>query len=84
MLAEKKSQANIGVGMGIICQIGSNFTDNQAISLAILCVGIIFFIWGCISYAQGKGQSPLLGLLGFLSLCGLIILILLPDKHKNQ
>ena len=84
MLAEKKSQTNIGVGMGIICQVASRLTDNLALSLAIFCVGIVFFIWGCVSYAQGKGQSPVLGLLGFLSICGLIILILLPDKHKNS
>ena len=84
MLAEKKTQTNIGVGMGIICQLASRFTDNPALSLAILCVGTVFFIWGCVSYAQGKGQSPALGLLGFLSICGLLILILLPDKHKNS
>lgn len=70
--------------MGIICQLVSWGHGNPGVSLAILCLGIVFFIWGCVSYAQGKGQSPALGLLGFFSICGLIILILLPDKHKNS
>jgi hypothetical protein len=70
--------------MGILCQLASRFTDNPTLSLAILCVGIVFFIWGCVSHAQGKGQSPAQGRLGFFSIRGLIILILLPDKHKNS
>jgi hypothetical protein len=45
-------------------------------------VGFIFFIWGCSSYAQGKGYSQWIGALGLLSIFGLVVLAVLPDKHK--
>ena len=35
------------------------------------------------NYAEGKGHSKWLGLLGLLSRLGLIVLILLPDHHKS-
>jgi hypothetical protein len=31
----------------------------------------------------GKGYSQFLGILGFLSCIGLVILVVLPDKHKS-
>jgi hypothetical protein len=36
------------------------------------------------NYAEGKGHSKWLGLLGLLSCFGLIILIFLPDHHKES
>jgi hypothetical protein len=44
----------------------------------------VFFILGCCLYAKGKGHHPALGLLGLLSLPGLIILAFFPDKHKGE
>ena len=46
-------------------------------------VGFGLFTWGCVNYAQGKGYSPWLGLLGLLSGIGLIVLVILPDKYKG-
>ena len=50
---------------------------------ALSVVGFGLFTWGCVNYAQGKGYSPWLGLLGLLSGIGLIVLVILPDKYKG-
>ena len=56
---------------------------NLAMVGAIIAlVGAVFFIWGCMNYAVGKGYSKFLGLLGLLSCIGLVVLVLLPDKNK--
>ena len=88
MLSESKTKTNIGVGIGIILQITGrvlmrNKPELSTVGLVLAILGIIFFIWGCMNYAEGKGYSKALGLLGLLSCIGLIILIVLPDKHKN-
>ena len=86
MLAEYKTKTNIGVGVGILLQlIGRLVGSNEAIAVVgyvLILVGVVFFIWGCMNYAAGKGHSNWFGLLGFLSCFGLIILIFLPDHHK--
>jgi hypothetical protein len=88
MLPENKTKTNIGVGLGIILQIAGRFFARQKPELAIvglvmILVGAILFIWGCMNYAEGKGHSKWLGLLGLLSCIGLIVLIVLPDRHKD-
>jgi hypothetical protein len=87
MLAEYKSKTNIGIAIGLILEIVGNVIRMQMPNLAmvgaiIALVGAVFFIWGCMNYAVGKGYSKFLGLLGLLSCIGLIVLVLLPDKNK--
>jgi hypothetical protein len=87
MLPEYKTKTNIGVGIGILFQIVgrvvSSMNDALALpGLLLMIVGLVFFIWGCMNYAQGKGYSMWLGLLGLLSCIGLVVLVLLPDRHK--
>ena len=86
MLAEYKTKTNIGIGLGILLQLLGRFvTRNEAtalIGLMLAIVGLVFFIWGCMNYAAGKGHSKWLGLLGLLSCIGLLILVFLPDRHK--
>lgn len=91
MIAEKQKRSNIGVGIGIVLEIAGrvmlgiareNITLG-AIGGVTLLVGVVFFIWGCMSYAEAKGYSALLGLLGLFSCVGLLILIILPDKNKD-
>lgn len=86
MLAEYKTKTNIGIGCGLILQfIGRTLggvEGAELIGLLMVLVGFIMFIWGCGCYAVGKGYSQFLGLLGILSCLGLIILAVLPDKHK--
>jgi hypothetical protein len=93
MLAEQQKRSNIGVGFGLLLEVGGRFlmatgakSHDLAVGLGgivITIAGVVLFIWGCFEYAKGKGQSPWLGLLGFLSCIGLIILICLPDNYKN-
>lgn len=87
MLAEYKTKTNVGVGVGLLLQVGARVMTlmNPAMSsleLLIVGVGAIFFVWGCCCYAIGKGYPWPLGFLGLLSCLGLIVLVVLPDKNK--
>ncbi len=89
MLLEKKSKTNIGVGLGIILQIAgraiiSPGDSGSILGLMLVLAGAVLFIWGCMNYAEGKGHSKWLGLLGLLSCLGLIILVVMPDHHKES
>jgi hypothetical protein len=88
MLPEKKTKTNIGVGLGILIQCARFFLVDQGyisptVGLILTIVGVIFFTWGCMNYAEGKGHSKWLGLLGLLSCIGLLVLIFLPDRNKE-
>jgi hypothetical protein len=88
MLPDKKTNTNIGIGFGILLQIagrGLAYANEAAAipAMVLTLLGAVFFIWGCMNYAVGKGHSKWLGLLGLLSCIGLIVLILLPDHHKQ-
>ena len=88
MLAEYKQKTNVGLGVGLLMQIGGNVLMGSGTALApvigllLLLGGWGVFIWGTISYATGKGHHGAWGLLGLASLLGLIVLMLLPDRHK--
>jgi hypothetical protein len=88
MLQDKKTKTNIGVGLGILIQllhvvlVGEGYISPN-LGLIIEIVGLVFFTWGCMNYAEGKGHSKWLGLLGLLSCIGLVILIFLPDRNKE-
>lgn len=89
MLAEKKTLANVGVGVGVVAQVAGQAFLNQgggmAVSgLAAFALGTVAFIWGLANYSQGKGYSGWFGCLGLLSILGLIILVVMPDKHKQS
>ena len=86
MLPDKKRNTNIGIGIGILLQIISRLSAESlgTIALGIGLVGTIFFIWGCFNYAAGKGYSKWLGLLSLLYIFGLLILVIMPDKHKQK
>ena len=81
MLAEHKTNTNIGIGGGLILQFLGRTLDT-GFSMLIIITGSVLFIWGCTQYAKGKGYSAWFGLLGLISFFGLIILALLPDKHS--
>jgi hypothetical protein len=80
MLAESKTNTNIGVGLGIILQIIGGAMGG-ILGYLLGLAGMAAFIWGCFNYAKGKGYPSILGLLGFFSCIGLLILVVLPDKH---
>jgi hypothetical protein len=88
MLTEYKKKTNLGIGGGILLQVLGRIImeampGNSFIGFLLILAGFIMFIWGCSSYAVGKGYSQFLGILGFLSCLGLVILAVLPDKHKS-
>ena len=77
---------------GIILQIigritmvgafGNSIPSPEAVGFLILLVSTILLIVGLSFYAKAKGHHPAFGLLGFLSIIGLIILAIMPDKRK--
>lgn len=87
MIAEYKTKTNIGVGIGFLLQIfGRSLASiggtGGGVGVLIQLFSAILFIWGCCMYAKGKGYHPAWGLLGFLSIIGLIVLVCFKDKHK--
>ena len=90
MLKEYKRDTNIGVGIGFILiafsrsAFLSGMFAGPVFGYVVLLTGIGFFLWGCGQYAQGKGYSRYWGALGLLYLLGLIVLVLMPDRHKDS
>ncbi len=52
-------------------------------SESLVLVSIPVFIWGCTNYAQAKGHSPWVGLVGLASIVGLIVLVILPEQDPQ-
>lgn len=50
----------------------------------IVLVGMGIFIWGCYCLMKKKGQHGALALLGILGCFGLIILLVIPNRHKES
>lgn len=90
MLPEKQTKTNIGVGMGVFLQLAGLYlylikAGNTAAILGIVLIvaSIPVFVWGCMNYAEGKGHSKWVGLVGSTGLPGLLVLILLPDRDRH-
>jgi len=88
MLPEKKTNTNLGVGIGTILQLAgfalSKAAESGVVGLLLILVSLPVFIWGCMNYAEGKGHSKWVGLVGLAGCIGLIVLIILPDQHKEM
>jgi len=88
MRSDTKAKAYVGIIIGFIVQLVgrgiANSSDQGAIVGSIIGLGgLLVFLWGCMNFAEVKGYSKWLGLLGLLSCIGLIVLILLPDKGQR-
>jgi hypothetical protein len=90
MLPEKKTKANISVGIGFLLQLAGFFLVQTKETRAVNFLGIVLilislplFIRGCTNYAEGKGHSKWFGLVGLAGLIGLIVLIVLPDRESD-
>lgn len=92
MLAEYKTKTNIGIGLGIVGQFvgraltASGGSENPAVSflgVAVIIGAIVAFLYGCRSYAIGKGYHPAFGFFGLLSCIGLLVLVFLKDKYPD-
>ena len=88
MPQQQKTRANIGVGIGFVLQLAGLFLsvagDFRALSgLLLILAGVPMMIWGCLNYAEGKGHSKWVGLVGMAGILGLIVLMVLPDQHEE-
>jgi hypothetical protein len=72
---------------GIILQVVGQFMrgnpENGTVGALVLVVGTVLLIGGLAMYAKAKGRSLAWGLMGFLSLIGLIVLALLKDHAPD-
>lgn len=89
LLSENRVKTNIGVGLGTILQIIGFFLSQSygirpILGLALIFISIPPFIWGCMTYAEGKGYSKWVGLVGIAGLIGLMVLIILPDQQRGS
>ena len=87
MLTEyDKIRILLWVGFGVI--IVARLIDRYGSEVAILAfpvgiIGTVIFVWGCCLLAKGKGYPNYFGMLGLLSLVGLMILWLIPEKGEK-
>jgi len=89
MTAEYNRRINIGAGIGLLLQLAGRALLHGLAgpSIAVLgwpiaLVGVGVVVWGCANLAKSKGYGWPLGFLGLLSLIGLLILTLMPDKSR--
>jgi len=90
MIASLQKKATPFLGLGLLLQIGGYMVPvvffrefNWGLTLACFAIGAALLIVGCMYYALGKGYRRELGLLGLLSVFGVIALIYMPDKEKD-
>lgn len=81
---------NISLALGVpglVLQVAGSMMRanpaNEAAGSAILVGGTALLISGLAMYAKAKDRSPAWGLMGFLSLIGLIVLALLEDRAPD-
>jgi len=85
--SENRKSLMFGVP-GIVLQIAGNVKmrsePEDALGLVLALVGTVLLIVGLAFYAKAKGRSPAWGLMGLLSIIGLIVLALLKDHAVAQ
>jgi drug/metabolite transporter (DMT)-like permease len=89
MSPEKKSRTNIGVGIGVILQLTALLVSRigagpPLVVPLLLLVSVPVFVWGCMNYAEGKGRSKWLGLVGVAGIIGLAVLTIFPEQHEGD
>jgi len=88
MPPQERRNANIGVGIGFVIQLAGLFLfragpDGALIGWPLILGSVPVFIWGCLNYAQGKGHSKWIGLVGVAGIIGMIVLMILPNQHEE-
>ena len=89
MSPEKKTKTNIGVGIGVILQLTGVLVFRVGagpplVVPLLLLVSVPVFVWGCMNYAEGKGRSKWLGLVGVAGIIGLAVLTIFPEQHEGD
>jgi len=91
MLAEHKKKASIAIIVSLLLMSASGYMAGYianpvklagAFAAWLLFFGL--FLWGSFYLMKGKGYSGWTSLLAFLLLPGLIVMLLMPDKLKEQ
>ena len=86
MVAKYKSKSNGFILAFLVLKLAglvANICIGE-IGILISVIGSICLIVGCCYYSKGKGHNAAWGLLGILSIIGLIVLVCFPDKCKEQ
>ena len=88
-MIESENRKSLAIGIpGIALQIlGSIMRQQPGASpawTAAVLLGTVLLIAGLAFYARAKGRNPAWGLMGLLSLVGLIILALLKDHARQR
>ncbi len=96
MIREYQTKTNIGIGLGLLLGLSGrvlmlrNAAEHggngglYAVGSAMSVAGMLLAWWGCWNYARAKGYSGWLGLIALIPCIGLLVLILLVDKAKEQ
>jgi uncharacterized membrane protein HdeD (DUF308 family) len=92
MLAESRHKAYLGIVVGFVLIIvgrvvfrsDARSTVFGTAALFGVFVGWALVVWGCCHYAKAKGHSAWWGLLGLLSIIGLLILFSFPDRGQPK
>ena len=75
----------LGLALQIGCgSIGRRSSEASNIYSWLGMTGTIILLVGCALAAEEKGYSRNLGLLGFLSILGVIVVAVLPRLNKDQ
>lgn len=69
---------------GLVLQFIGLGSQGEPEGAAISAIGSLLLIAGLAFYAKAKGRSAAWGLMGLLSLIGLIVLGSLPDRAKTD
>ena len=80
MIAKYNKLSFVWAIPGLIIQFAGALIENPLIQL----VGAAFVIVGLSYYAKAKGRTPAWGLMGILSIVGLIVLACLKDLDKSE
>jgi hypothetical protein len=78
------------LGIGIVLQVVGfllvQFADPDSafFGAPLIVISIPVFIWGCTNYAEGKGHSKWVGLVGLGGVIGLMVLMILPDQECDE
>ncbi len=84
MIESKKQQAALGICGGIVANMSGFVLQVEGVARIVwLSVGLGLFAWGAMSLAQAKGYSRWWGLLALVTIVGMLVLVLLPDCHRD-
>ena len=85
-LSPDRIKGSYGIGVGLFMFMGLGLLAGK-VSLPVLWLltipSLATFVAGSTFYMKSKGYSPLLGVLGFGAVFGLVLMILLPDRNDK-